>query len=291
MTLCATLSMQAQFSQFTIGARGGVDTYLPQKEVNAAMGAGGGVELRYSLLWTVGYVHRMGFSTGGTFAYRTPAMQVSPTYHFSTTDYNGDEIRYTISLRDAREQIRLMEVQVPLMVAMQFGNLRLNVGGRVDIPLMGHSTQQFKQVDIEATYPLYGVTISNELITGKVTPGTRVEGAAATTMRVAAGLDINYEWVIGGHRNYASQETIIGVGAYAFSAVWTAKTPLATYPAMVEVSPIQNAADPAAKVQLHPISQVYPTALLPIEAGVRMYCSFEFSHRYSSRRHRNRYVD
>lgn len=271
MVLLGWITSLAQSSALFFGVRAGAVTCLPSAPLHAACRSAIGVDLGYLFHHPIGREAEIGFLFGADVAFAQLGLRAKETISYPTTDYLGHPLQYSIE-GNIQEQISQIQVAIPLMLAFRFEHVQFHLGPRLALPFMAHYRQK-TTADIQAFYPEYGVTISNELITGKLTPDQQllVGEIALPTIQAQVGTSLAYEWELNSSRRANHH---IGLGAYFFYTVWNNGSQSLMPPSpVITVSPISSATDPAAKVTVLPLTSSYSPQLLPIETGVRFYYS------------------
>lgn len=295
MLLVGWITTQAQSSQLLFGMRAGATTYLPTGSLHSSFGSAIGGEIGYQWLSPIGRKAEIGLQVGAEAGYVRPGLRAKETINYSIADYLGHPMQYTINL-NAQEQMGHLQLAFPIMLAFRFDHIQLHLGPRLAFPFFCQY-QQRTQAEIMAFYPDYGVTVTNELITGKLLPEQEIMQGNITlsSVEVQAGVDLSYEWTLSSRLRYAHG---LAIGAYCFCSLWNNSIePIYAPKPIIAITPISTANDPAAKVSVLPISSAYSPHLLPIEAGARLTYSLGLQDhssnkikapRYNKRKHKAR---
>lgn len=291
--------VQASNSQFSIGVRGGGQTWLPTAITGAngtiqpGIGGTGTLDLRYTFYGCFNDLIGMGFTLGGGVGYGTSSLNVTNTDIYSNTDYLGNQLDYTI-YSNFKQTDQFAKGEVSLMLAFCFGPVIVNVGPRFMMPFAAKSTLNVSDAQIDAYYPRYDVHVINQPITGYLpTPYAQKATSLLPKYNVLIAAEIGYEW-------FFDESNSVGVQLYADYGAWNsglANTPIPN--ALIDVSPISDAANPVPTVIVNdPQSMVANKRYL--DFGLRVYYGFSGSgkeknnHHYNyhkdTRKHRNRYL-
>jgi len=159
------------------------------------------------------------------------------------------------------------------------------------MPLATHSTLRIDEATIKAYYPQYDVSVTNELITGRLEmPYTRPADVNLPRYNLLIGVEVGYEWQF-------SEQHGMGVQLYANTAVWNNYQ---SQPArlFISVEPIMNAQQPVPAVNVAGSAEGLLSNRRYLDFGLRAYYTFSVrsayrAHRTSSRdsrNHHNRYL-
>lgn len=281
---------------FSIGIRGGGQTWFPtciegaSKEAKGGIGPTGTLDLRYTSYTHLTRKIDIGFAIGASAGYGTSDIRGTHTNVFTNTDYLGIAIDYT-AIGVFRQTDRYAKVDASVMVAMRFGNVTLNIGPRFMMPLLASRTFTLREATIDAYYRQYDVHVVNEIVTGHIqTPYTRVETSSLPKYNLLLTLELGYEWSL-------NEKHLFGVQAFVDFSVWnnysnnTALTPL------ISVAPILSPTNPQPEVTIGS-PENWLTGRRYMDFGIRIYYAFSNdSYRRrkpcparDTRRHHNRYL-
>ncbi len=283
----------------SIGVRGGGQTYLPEAalgasgEVKPAFGGTGTLDLRYTFCGCLTNRFGIGFTLGAGVGYGTAGIQGNHTDTYTNFDYLGNQMDYTVSSA-FKQTDRFAKGETTLLLAMRFSGVTINIGPRFMLPFATSSALTIRSASIKAYYPAYDVHVSDQLITGKLTPpytAPRTLLMPRYSLLIAA--EIGYEWSLG-------DQSALGLQLYADVAVWNSPrttNPLIPSNPLIQVSPITSVETPAPTVTVGDITPMIKE-LRYIDFGVRVYYAFSiesdkgYKSRFNTRDtrlHRNRY--
>lgn len=287
--------LSAQNSMFSIGVRGGGQTFLssataPSGSMKGDVGFGGTIDLRYAFYGCFTDRLGMGFTLGAGIGYGTAGMRGDHTDNYSNTDYLGKQIDYTVT-SSFRQQNRFATAEASLMLAFCFGNVIMNVGPRFMMPFAAKSELTITNASIDAYYPEYYVHVVDKMITGYLqTPYTQAVTPALPECSVLMGAEIGYEW-------YFDEKNCLGIQLYADVGVWNKMSVVSYQPsALIEVAPITDATNPAPNVTVN-ASGLPASNPRYLDFGLRVYYAFSVnsnglrkrSPSRDTRLHHNRY--
>lgn len=210
----------------------------------------------------------VGLKTGLEFGYLYNAYCAQFEQQYSNMDYLGNQMDYTISGAVDITQNQLY-ASVPLMFALHSKGVMWNIGARVQMAMYQTGKQQLSNPLIEAYYPAYGVTVSNELITGVVAESQMVLPVdfPAIALDILAATEIGYEYT------FPRSKSAIGALAYFNMGIWNS-LPKATGTPIIHVAPITDKDNPVPAVVVNDTYRALLTSYIPIQFGVKLYYAF-----------------
>ena len=160
-------------------------------------------------------------------------------------------------------------VSVPLMFALRSNGFVWNIGARVQMAMYQAGKQQLSNPLIEAYYPAYGVTVSNELITGVVAESQMVLPVEFpfVVLDIMAATEIGYEYT------FKRTKNAIGTVAYFNMGIWNS-LPMATDAPIIQVAPITGKDNPVPVVVVNNAYRTLLTSYIPMQFGVKLYYAF-----------------
>ena len=247
-------------NRFTIGLRGGVASLMHDADKLGKWHAGWDVllDLQYAHYWKrFGKKMQYGLLVGVSAGYSRShiSSDVNDQYTVGVTgDPVNPEIDYTITAGKVKEYDGQIQLEVPIMFSMIHEcGFFLNVGPRLAVPVYAQYDQTIDQPNIDAYFPVEGITVHNAKITGQVSPDQQDSKGkwSASKLNVMVGAELGYEFTF-------KNKNSLGLGAYANYSVYTlykndtntqslvgiAGKPAAGVPAVVDV---QSATDSYAK--------------------------------------------
>ncbi|MBO4361426.1 MAG: cell envelope integrity protein TolA [Paludibacteraceae bacterium] len=244
-----------QFNRVGAGLRVGVASLMQKTlpEANGKWKAG------FDILADAQYAHywrqrdsqlAYGVMTGVSFGYTRNGVTANGNREFDVTDEDGDQLHYTITGADAKENDGTVVFEIPAMFSMLImDQIFVNVGPRISIPVYSHYNQDLTATHIDAWNVTKNVHVADEIITGKVTDDMLRQKASTRLSRLNIQLsaEVGYEYKLpNGH--------ILGGGIYTNYSVFslypndpTGKnlisitTPSDEAPSVVTVSPTTEA--------------------------------------------------
>ena len=252
-----------------VGVSGGSGLNLTPTDcvMKSKFGASGALAFDYAYYQSLKNVD-LGLRTGLDFGYLYSPYRAEFKQQYSNVDYLGNQLDYTTSgvVDIAQNQLY---ASVPLMFALRSNGFVWNIGVRLQTALYQSSKQQLKSPLVEAYYPKYDVTVTNELITGVVAeeqlsmplelPSISLECLAAT--------EIGYE-----HQIYRTKNAV-GILAYFNVGFWNS-LPKATDTPIIQVAPIADKNNPVPAVTVNDAYSSLLTSYMPMQFGVKLYYAF-----------------
>ena len=280
-------------SQLSIGVRGGGQLWLPKTtdagtEVKGSMGGDGLLDLRYAYYGSVSPSFELGATAGIGIGYGVAGFKGKNSATFTNVDYLGNTMNYTTSATFTQSE-SFARMDVSLMLAMRAGGFVANIGPRLMVPFAAKSDLTIDEATIAALYPKYNVTVTNELITGKLEmPYQSPLTSHLSSLTVLLGLEVGYEFLVGNNA--------IGIQAFADLGLWSNLSPLTSNPSpLISVSPITASGTPAEVTVGSP--DVLVSGKRFVDFGLRIYYAFSFDrsrdkdgHASDTREHHNRYL-
>jgi len=189
-----TIQPQAE-QRLSLGLRGAaVIPYGGTEQYSHSVGGEGIFDLQYSMYWHKNTTN-LGFLFGASLSYQQAGLNEEVYANAFTATTDGGNVNYSVSSVNIKETRQRLDVEVPLMFALVADNgVFFNVGPRFSFPVWTKSQLQLPGADISAYFPVEGVTVPNERITGKVDV-TSVEALwNAPLMTIKLGFDLGYEF-------------------------------------------------------------------------------------------------
>ena len=187
--------------------------------------------------------------------------------HYSNVDYLNNQIDYTTSgLLDITQN--QLYASVPVMFALRTHGFVCNIGVRLQIPFYQTGKQQLSEPLIQAYYPEYDVTVTNELITGIVAENQLSTPLALSPilLECLASAEIGYEHSL-------NTKGAVGFTAYIYAGIWNS-LPKATNTPIIQVAPIMDSETPAPTVTVNDAYTSLLTSYTPLQFGVKVYYAF-----------------
>lgn len=206
--------------QFGVGARGGVSSIsTPDANFKGSMGFAARLDAEYTYYFDRSHVRYpfLGFRTGLSLGYCTANLSGAIKDQYSVNDSEGDRLDYTVTAENIKTQVSQIQLQIPVMFSFLLNGLYFNAGVRMAFPLAGKYNQTADDIHIAAYYAKYGVTLVDEMFTGRVVDYTVKSNGSWNTPKIQlfAGGDVGYEIKI-------KHGPGIGVGVYFDYCVYNA---------------------------------------------------------------------
>lgn len=269
LIVCSLPLMAAQnnLHNLHIGVAGGMNHHLIPKDepLTSKIGANGALALDYVLYHPLKNRNtHVGFKTGLLLGYRQAQYNGAFEQQFSHMDYLGNQMDYTTSgnVNIAQQQLY---ASLPLMFALRQQGLVWNIGVRLQANMHLQGTQQITSPLIRAYYPAYGVTITNELITGLPSDNQLSMPMAKTPMVIEclAATEIGYEFSI-------NKKNAVGVMAYCHVGMWNSLS-TASGQTIIQVAPITDSTNPVPAVTIGDAYSALLNTYMPLQVGVTLY--------------------
>jgi hypothetical protein len=259
--------------QLSAGVRAGIVSNTASTENSTwNIGYQTALDLQYAYYFKRSSEHNpyLGILSGVSVGYISNTLNGSINDAYSTQDAAGDQIDYTITAAQINTTTSQVQLQVPVQFSLLYDGLFVNVGPKFTIPVHAPYTQQIEDVNIQAYYAPYGVTLNNQVITGKVSDEQLYSQGTwqAPTFMLDISLEIGYDFNLGsGH--------LLGVGAYIDYNVYNNFTPNTSAQSMINISQIgADPLNPAPNVEVLPMVSAYPSALNYLNAGIKVVYHF-----------------
>lgn len=264
-----SIEVYGQSHGVQVGVRAGGNLLTGSNEVQSLIGGQAGVDVSYSIRWTVGSDMGMGPKIGVGFSRTGGGVKKDDIYEtFTNTDYLGHPMDYTVTAQ-AEQRFQHLQIEVPLMLSLQLKRFIINIGGKFLYTVSGTTNQTINKWDITALYREYNVPVHNEAVTGVLRDDQlRYAGQSALPkMRVLIGAELGYEWEVGDY-------SYVGLSAYFDYGVWAGEGVSSSGP-FISVSPIVNPSAPIAQVQVGLLQPIYSPKVGYMDFGVKIYYQFE----------------
>lgn len=251
-----------------VGVSGGSGLNLTPTDcvMKSKFGASGALAFDYTFYKSFDKVD-LGLRTGLDLGYMYLPYHAEFEQHYSNVDYLNNQIDYTTSgLLDITQN--QLYASVPVMFALRTHGFVCNIGVRLQMPFYQTGKQQLSNPLVQAYYPKYDVTVTNELITGIVTDEQLSMPLASSPvfLECYASAEIGYE-----HRLNA--KGAIGCAAYVHAGVWNA-LPKATDKPVIQVAPITDKVKPVPAVTVNDAYTSLLTSYTPLQFGLKLYYAF-----------------
>ena len=255
-----------------VGLAGGGGLHLTPADcvMKSNVGGGGALAFDYAFYKSFDKVD-LGLRTGLDLGYMYLPYYAEFAQQYSNVDYLGNQMDYTTSgvVDIAQNQLY---ASVPLMFALRSNGFVCNLGVRLQMPFYQIGKQQLSNPLVQAYYPKYDVTVTNELITGIVADNqlsTPLE-FPSILLECHAAMEIGYEHEI------KNKNSAIGVLAYFNMGVWNS-LPKATGAPIIQVAPIIDKNNPVPTVTVNNAYNALLTSFIPMQFGLKVYYAFHLT--------------
>ena len=268
-------SLLYPFHRFSIGVRGGVASLMQKSDVmgNWRAGFDALLDLQYAYYFGApqGKKVNMGIMTGVSLGWAQSGLKSAIDTAYTVSTDNGD-IDYTISAEQAEENNGQLQLEIPLMFTLVTEKgLFFNVGPRFIIPAYAHYNQKLTDPSINAYFREEGVSVSNEVITGRLQyDQLNTKGKwNASKVNITLSAELGYEWLL-------SSGNSVGLGVYANYAVWSHYKNGAQSDLKSLISVVPPSATAPADVDVFSASDTYFKGLGYFDCGLKVSYNFNF---------------
>lgn len=267
------ISVQA-FSQahgIEAGARLGGNMWQTS-DLTSKIGFTYGIDVAYSCRWTLKEQVQIGPRVGLSLAHSAGGFSKDDiNEQFVNTDYLGNAMAYTIH-GSAEQSLSNWQAEVPVMLSMNIYNVIVNVGAKMVYILSGKAEQTLSDNMITATYTAYHVDVTNELITGLMSPDYKSMTFDHNLPKLHAMIsaEIGYRWEV-------AEQNFIGLAAYFNYGIWSNSSTNEATGHLVYVDPISNPVNPVASVHVGQLQTAYSLKANYMDFGIKLYYQFEYS--------------
>lgn len=287
--------IKAQTSVFSVGVRGGGETYLlsavsgAMGEFKPSIGLTGTLDVRYIYYHSLNNRFEIGVALGAGVGYGTSGLKGTHTDRYSNTDYLGNQIDYNVNAAFSQTD-RFAKAEASLLLALRYSGVTLQVGPRFMAPFASSSSAAVESANIDAYYPQYDVHVVNKDITGNITtPYSLATTPSLPKYDVLMAMELGYEWSL-------TNKSSLGVQLYADVSVWGQQsTSSSSVAPLIQVMPITDASMPVPAVNVNtPADEIAYRRY--IDFGLRLYYAFSSSrkshraHARDTRLHHNRHL-
>ena len=248
-------------------AGGGVFNLTPEDcEMKGNIGGSGVLAFDYAYYKSLKNVD-LGLRTGLDLGYLYSPYRAEFEQQYSNVDYLGNQMNYTTSGVAEITQNQLY-ASVPMMFALRSNGFVWNIGVRLQTALYQPGQQHLSEPVIQAYYPAYDVTVTNELITGIVADNQLSMPLAPSPiiLECLASAEIGYEHTL-------KTKGAIGFAAYVHAGVWNS-LPKATDTPIIQVAPITDKNTPVPAVTVNDAYSSLLTSYMPLQFGLKLYYAF-----------------
>ena len=268
-SIASAQKFKHSYDRFTIGLRGGAASLL-HKANKGNWSCGGDVvlDLQYAHYWAKdGRPVDLGVIVGLGIGYSQSGLNVD----YDSTAFTKSNVNYTVVAQKIKETDHTLQLEVPVMFSLIHENgLFFNVGPKFMMPVYSPYKQTVDQDNshITAYFPEYGITIQDNVVTGKYT-GQQPEANNGIQFNINVMLtaELGYEWKL-------KSGNSLGLGAYANYSVYN------SYKNATSAEGLFNLTAPtdegAATLDVLSATHTYASKLGYFDAGIKIAYHFNF---------------
>jgi len=274
--------LKAQYNDFSFGLRGGASTYFTMDNLKPQFGGLGGFDFNYTFLTTNDSVFFIGARTGLSIAYSTSALSGPYMDHFQNVWSNaypgGMHLDYVVTAGNVAAKTQQLQLEVPLMGAIQVKGFTMAVGLKFMFPVMSKSTQTISDDwKVTAYFEEMGYNVDNDRNHSVIAIGDLTDKevkmekkSCVPSFNAMASLEVGYEWKLG-------QENKSGLGLlfYLDYSLWnTYKSEKSSTNRFITIAPAESSADMPANVKVGMMYNLMADELNYFSVGAKLYYRF-----------------
>ena len=266
-----SINVPYHIDRFAVGARAGFASNFAGEKL--PLGAGAMLDFTFAHYWVAGAEKTaFGLKTGLNLGYVYTTQSKTPDMDKFAVTADGGKIDYEISTGEVKQNTHQLQLEVPIMFAMQtHRGFFLNAGPKLILPVYS----QYKQTldpTIKAYLPeLNGNPIVNEVVTGKaesVYKNKFLVDNPCKLFSLALGAELGYNIKL---RKYGQS---IDLGVYAdYSIINAYKNTADPVNKVITVTPPSSSS--AAIVDVHPLSTAYSNEFGFMNVGLKVAFNFD----------------
>lgn len=190
-------------SRLSFGLGGGVSVAPNNVVVKYAPRPMGTFDFGYTLLGGVNESVNLGFRTGLNVVYAQNDLSTVLSERFATTDVYGNVYDYRISSPKVLYTQKQVNLEIPLMFAIENKGFYVNLGLKLQMPLWNTFTQSIKKPEVAVYVHETGEMMVNRTSTGKILDSQRNMSGTATLPNVlcAISAEIGHVWNVNGNNS------------------------------------------------------------------------------------------
>lgn len=271
---------------WSIGLRAGADIVTDGANIQSrSLGSAASLQVGYRYYWPMGVSSAIGVRTGLGIGYHTVTNHDGWQDAYTRYDYYGNRMDYTISAAHIHRTVRCTMLDVPLMLAMRFGGVTIDVGARAHIPFSGRVSQSVEDLHMSAYYVSYNVKVPDELIIGNVTDAMLYQKKPYSDLphlALSAAIEMSYEWEL-------SNGHLFGLGLWLDVPAWSLQhISFDARPSVAPLIDVANITDPVSPVPDVTIG-IRPLGNEPRAISVGLLLSYNFGSTYQTGARHRRY--
>lgn len=269
-----TPNVPYQIDRLSVGVRGGFASNFAGEKL--PLGAGALLDFTFAHYWVAGAEKTaFGIKTGLNLGYVYTTQSKTPEVDVYSVDTDGGKVGYEISAGEVKQNTNQLQLEVPIMFAMQTPKgFFLNAGPKLILPVYS----QYKQTldpTIKASFDeLNGNPIINEVVTGKanqVYKNKFLVDNPCKLFSLALGAEVGYNIKL---QKYGQS---IDLGVFAdYSIINAYKNTADPVGKVITVTPPSNTS--AAIVDVHPLSTAYSNKFGYMNVGIKVAFNFDSSY-------------
>lgn len=267
------LSNTEAFNRFLMGARGGAAAYIAETSLcKWNIGYQAALDLQYAHYFKRKTENNpyCGVLTGVSVSYVSSSVSGSVNDAYSVMDTEGDQIDYTITAEQVKYSMSELQLQVPLMFSLLYKGLYFNIGPRFVVPIYTKGHQTLTNAHITAHYVSYGVTLTDAVITGKLSAEQLDSQVSwdSPVFQINASAEIGYEFTLKNGDSF-------GIGVYADYGIYNLYKNNVSAQSMISISQVgAEPLYPVPTVEVLPLVSSYVNKLGYFDAGIKLVYNF-----------------
>jgi len=273
LMLMSALSLGAQTtSRIMFGLGGGLSTSQAKGKIENVCRPMGTFNFGYTVLKPVSNEAQLGFRTGLNVTYSQTGNTLAINETFTNIDYYGYAMDYTVTSSKVSYNQKQVNLEVPIMFAVQANGLHFNLGAKLMIPVWNKYNQTIADPQISVYYPDFGVTVLNDVTTGRLTAEQcNITGKAkGPSMMLGLSIELGHTWQISGTNSRLGFDLFFDYVPVSFGAAKADKN------SIVEVAPMVNDCEqPKAAVTVNPMNLYNGFNYQGINFGVKLVYAFD----------------
>lgn len=263
-----SVSLSAQEYYVSFGLLGGGAAFVPGGKVSP----GAGADIDFTYLWTLDRT-KLGIRTGLTGMYSTSSFETDVIDRFSIRDCYDLTLDYTIHTALSQHH-RQFQLGIPVMLAGKVNGFVFAAGVQPMFPVWASASQDVSSLHTSVYYPEFDITVVDDPALGVASESQRhrSEKNVVPAFHLLCGLELGYEWTLGGGSRYRSALSHhIGVKAYCNIAAYSTpfRNAKSASPFVTVVEAPNEQSDAVLSVPIHA-----PSAARYMDFGIKLYYAF-----------------
>lgn len=275
LMLLSVVMIKAQnTSRLMLGLGGGLSINATEGKAENICGPLGTLNVGYAITNNVNSDVKLGFRTGLNIAYSKFGNALYLKESFTNINYYGNSMDYTVTSTRVVYKQQQFNLELPIMFALHSKCVYINVGTKFVLPLWNRYIQSIENPQIAVSFPDYGVTVVDDIITGVVNENQKMTSGKASIPSLMVGLsaEIGYVWQLNGSNNKLGFDIFVDYIPWNIGFNKNGKS-------IVEVAPIINDGEqPKAIVTVNPMNQCYDYTYNVFNFGAKLVYMFDIEH-------------